>query len=83
VVQWSKALHRSASCATSDPGLSPGSVTATGRPMGQRTIGPASPGLGEGVPGREVLVPSHTGGPGTVRAGTVFPPTHWCGWLPG
>ena len=31
VAQWSKALHRSASCATRDPGSSPGSA-ATGRP---------------------------------------------------
>ena len=66
--------------------------TVTGRLMGRRTIGPASSGLGEGVAGRDVLVPSRTsdtcGGPGTVHAHTVarctvFPPTHWCGWLPG
>ncbi|KAK6298627.1 hypothetical protein J4Q44_G00316820 [Coregonus suidteri] len=28
VAQWSKALHRSASCATRDPGSNPGSVVA-------------------------------------------------------
>ena len=43
--------------------------------MGRRTIGPASFGLGEGLVGRDVLVPSHTsdscGGPGSVHADTV------------
>jgi hypothetical protein len=60
--------------------------------MGRRTIGPASSGLGEGLAGKDVLVPSRTsdscGGPGavhtdTVASCTVFPPTHWCGWLLG
>jgi hypothetical protein len=46
----------------------------------------------EGLAGRDILVSSRTsdscGGPGTVHTDqvarcTVFPPTHWCGWLPG
>ena len=46
----------------------------------------------EGLAGRDILVSSRTsdscGGPGAVRANQVarcmvFPPTHWCGWLPG
>ena len=45
-----------------------------------------------GLAGRDILVSSHTsnscGGPGAVHAiqvarCAVFPPTHWCGWLPG
>jgi hypothetical protein len=58
-----------------------------GDPWGCCTIGPVS--LGEGLAGRDVLVPSRTsdscGGPGAVHADTVarctvFPLTHWCGW---
>jgi hypothetical protein len=46
----------------------------------------------EGLTGRNILVSSRTSdscvGPGAVHADqvarcTVFPPTHWCGWLPG
>jgi hypothetical protein len=60
--------------------------------MGRSTIGPASSGLGEGLASMDVLVPLHTsdscGGPGAMHADTVarctvFPPTHWCSWLPG
>ena len=67
-------------------GSSPGSV-AVGRDRGRRTTGPASSGLGEGLAGKNVLVPSRTsdscGGPGTVHSDmvtrcTVFPLTHWC-----
>ena len=52
----------------------------------------ASSELAEVLAGRDVLVPSRTsnsrGGPGAVHANTVarctvFPPTHWCGWLLG
>jgi hypothetical protein len=47
----------------------------TGRPMGRRTICPASSGLGEGLAGRDVLVPSPTsdscGRTGTMHADTV------------
>ena len=49
-------LHRSASCATRDPGSNPGSVAA-GRDRethGWRTIGPASSRVGEGMAGRDV-----------------------------
>ena len=44
----------------------------------------------EGLAGRDILVSSLTsdscGGPGAMHANqvarcTVFPPTHWCGWL--
>jgi hypothetical protein len=54
--------------------------------MGRSTIGPALSGLGEGLAGRDILVPSRTsdscGGPGAVHTDTVvrctvFPPTHW------
>ncbi|CAB1351343.1 unnamed protein product, partial [Coregonus sp. 'balchen'] len=48
---------------------------ATGRPIGQHTIGPVSSRLGEGLAGRGILVPSRTsdscGGPGAVHADTV------------
>ncbi|XP_064862592.1 transmembrane ascorbate-dependent reductase CYB561 isoform X1 [Oncorhynchus nerka] len=61
----------------------------TGRPMGRRTIGPESSGLGEGLAGRDVPVPSCTsdscGRPCAVHTDArcaVFPLTHWCGWLP-
>jgi hypothetical protein len=63
------ALHR---CATRDSGFEPG--------------------LNPPEPGRDILVSSHTsdscGGPGAAHADqfarcTVFPPTHWCSWLPG
>jgi hypothetical protein len=46
----------------------------------------------EGLAGRDILVSLCTsdscGGLGAVHADqvarrTVFPPTHWCGWLPG
>jgi hypothetical protein len=46
----------------------------------------------EGLAGRDILVSLRTsdfyGGPGAVHADqvarcTVFPPTHWSGWLPG
>jgi hypothetical protein len=47
----------------------------TGRPIGRRTIGPASSGLGEGLAGRDVLVPSRTskscGRPDAMHADTV------------
>jgi hypothetical protein len=65
---------------------------ATGTPMGRRTIGPALGRLGEGLAGRDVLVPSRSsdsrGGPNTVQTDTVarctvFPLTRWCVWLPG
>jgi hypothetical protein len=67
-------------------GSSPGSVAASHDREAQRLLG-----LGEGLAGKDVLVPSCTrdtcGRPGTVNADmvddTVFPLTHWCGWLPG
>jgi hypothetical protein len=46
----------------------------------------------ESLAGRDIIVSSRTsdscGGPGVVHANqvarcTVFPPTRWCGWLPG
>ena len=95
VAQWSKALHHSASCATRHPGSSPGSIAVGPRPKdpcGGAQLAQRRPGLGEGLAGRDVLVPSRTsdscGGPGamqtdTVASCTVFPPTHWCGWLSG
>ena len=64
----------------------------SGTPMRVHTNGPASSGLGEGLAGQDVLVPSRTshscGGLGAVHADTVasctvFPSTHWCDWLPG
>ena len=72
-------------------GSCPDSV-ATGRSVGRRTIGLASSGLGRVWPVGISL--SHRT-PATPVAGraqctlakvarcTVFPPTHWCGWLPG
>ena len=86
MAQRSKALHHSASCVTTDPGLIPGCVAA-GRDHGVTHNCPASSRSGEGLAGRDVLVPSLSsdscGGPGvyTVARCTVFPPTQWCGWL--
>ena len=90
VARKSKALHRSASCATENLGLSP-----AGRERevdGATHNWPSVIRVREGLAGRDVLVPSRTsdscGGPVAVHADmvarcTVFPPTHWCGWLPG
>ena len=67
-------------------------LSATWRPMGRHPIGPASSGFGEGLANRDVLVPSCSNdscaGLGAMQADTVtrcmvFPPAHWCGWLPG
>ena len=67
-------------------------LAATGRSLGRRTIGLASSGLGRAWPVGISL--SHRA-PATPVAGraqctltkvarcTVFPPTRWCGWLPG
>ena len=63
----------------------------TGRSVGRRTIGTASSGLGRAWP---VGISLTHRAPATPVAGrgqctltkvarcTVFPPTHWCGWLP-
>jgi hypothetical protein len=94
VVQWSKALHCNASCATGEPGLSPGSVAA-GR--NRETHGavhnwPSVVQVRGGFDRQGYPVLSLTtdscGGPGTMHTDTVarctvFPPTHWCGWLLG
>ena len=73
---------------------SPGSV-ASGRDRevhGATHNWPSVVRVREGLAGRDILVSSCTsdscGGPGAVHANqfarcTVFPPTHWCGWLPG
>jgi hypothetical protein len=90
MAQWSKALHRSGSCATRDPGSSPGFVAADcdRNTHGGSTVGPASSRLGESLAGRDVFVPSRSsdscGGPGAMHADTVarcmvYPPIHWCG----
>ena len=75
-------------------GSSPGSVT-TGRNLeahGAAHSWPSVVRVREGLSGRDILVSSRTsdscGGPGAVHADTiarctVFPPTHWCGWLQG
>ena len=50
-------------------------LAKTGRHMRRCTIGPTSSGLGEGLAGRDILVPSRSsdscGGPGTMHAHTV------------
>ena len=83
MVQWSKALHRSASCATRDPGSSPGSVAA-GRDRETHVAAHNWPSI--------VMVrggfSDSCGSPGAMHAdmvarGMVFTPTHWCSWLPG
>ena len=75
-------------------GSSPGSVAA-GRDReahGATHNWPSVVRVREGLADRDILVSSRTrdscGGPGAVHADqvarcTVFPPTHWCGWLPG
>ena len=95
VAQWSKALHRSASCATTDAGFESRlcrSRPRTGDPWGGAQLVQCRPGKGRVWSGGYVLVPSRTcdscGGLGAVHADTVarcmvFPLTHWCGWLPG
>jgi hypothetical protein len=61
-------------------------LAKTGRPMRRRTISPASPGLGEGLACRDILVPSRSSdscgelGKCTLTRSPVVPPTHW---LPG
>jgi hypothetical protein len=72
---------------------SPGSVAAGNQEVHGATHNwPSVARVREGFAGRDILVSSRTshscGGPGTVHADqvarcTVFPPTHWCGWLPG
>ena len=93
--QWSRALHHSASCATRDSGFAPRlsrSLPRPGGPSGDAQLAEHRPGYGGFVAGRDILVSSRTrdycGGPGAVHADrvarcAVFPPTHWCGWLPG
>jgi hypothetical protein len=95
MAQWPKALHRSASCTTRDSGFESRlcrSRLRPGDPWGGAQFGQASSRLGEGLADRDVLFPSRTndscGGLGTVHTDTVtrctvFPPTHWCAWLPG
>ena len=94
MAQWSKALQcQTLAVPLEILGSSPGSVVAgRDRETHGMAHNPASSELGEGLAGREVLVPPCTsdscGSPGAVHANmvarcTVFPPTHWCGWLPG
>ena len=75
-------------------GSSPGSVTAgqDREVHGATHNWPSIVRVRDSLTGRDILVSSRTsdpcGGPGAVRANqvarcTVFPPTHWCGWLPG
>ena len=74
-------------------GSSPGSVAAgQDREVHATHNWPGVARVMEGLASRDILVSSRTrdscGGPGAVHAdqvarGTVFPPTHWCGWLPG
>jgi hypothetical protein len=90
VAQWSKAL----AVPPETLGLSPGSVAA-GRNRevhGATHNWPSIVWVREGLAGSDILVSSRTsdscGGPGAVQADqvarcTVFPPTHWCGWLDG
>ena len=74
-------------------GSSPGSVAAghDREAHGATHNWPSVVRVREGLAGKDVLVSSRTrdscGGPGAVHAEqvarcTVFPPTHWCGWLP-
>ena len=75
-------------------GLSPRTVTASRdwEAHGAAHNWPSVVRVREGLAGRDILVSSHTsdfcGEPGAEHADTiarcvVFPPTHWCGWLPG
>ena len=91
LAQWSKALHRSASCVTRDSGFEPRLCHSRLRPGGPHNW-PSVVRVREGLAGRDILVSSRTSDscvwPGAVHADqvarcTVFPPTHWCGWLPG
>ena len=65
---------------------------ATGRSVGRHPIGIASSGLGRAWPVGISLTHRTPATPVAGRAQctltkvarwTVFPPTHWCGWLPG
>ena len=81
VAQRSKALEASLQTRIRSKALS--QLAVTGRPMRQCTIGPASSGLGEGLSGRDFLVPSRSSDSGrarrmhadTVARCTVFLPT--------
>ena len=75
-------------------GSSPGSVSASLdlEVHGATQNWPSVVRVREGLAGRDILVLSRTsdscGRPGAVHADqvarcTVFPLTHWCGWLPG
>ena len=86
MAQWSKALFRSASCASS---------VAAGRNReahGAAHNWPSVVWVREGLAGRDILVSSRTSDTcdrsGAVHTDqvarcTVFPPIHWCGWLLG
>ena len=78
--------HCIASCATRDSGFAPRlcrSWPRPGGPWGRRTIGLASSGLGTVWPvGISVAGWAQCALTKVARC-TVFPPTHWCGWLPG
>jgi hypothetical protein len=73
-------------------GLRPGSVLTSRdwEVRGATHNWPSVVRVREGLVGRDVLVSSRNsdscGGPGAatkVARCTVYPPTHWCGWLPG
>ena len=93
VAQWARALYCSASCATRDSGFAPRlchNPAATGRSVGRRKIGIASLGsvwtVGISLSHRAPVTPVAGRAQCTltkVARCTVFPPTHWCGWLPG
>ena len=90
--QWSKALDRSASCATRDPGFESRLCCSDLEVHGATHNWPSGVRVREGLAGRDILVSLRTsdscGGPGAVHADQVarcmmFPLTHWCGWLLG
>jgi hypothetical protein len=86
VAQWLRAPYCSASCAIRVPGFAPRLCHNRPRPGGLWGDASSS-GLWEELVGRDVLVSSRTSDsrlPLTkVARCTVYPPTHWCGWLPG
>ena len=80
--------NRSASCATRDSGFVPRVCRSQPRPGGPWGDAQFVVRVREDLAGRDILVSSRTRHLAQctltkVARCTVFPPTHWWGWLPG
>ena len=88
VAQRLRALYCSANCATRDSGFAPRLCHNRPRPgglWGDAQLGrvwPIGKSLSHRAPATPVAGRAHCALTKVARC-TVFPPTHWCGWLPG